>query len=110
MSRGVALKAQGDGAGELAEYGRAIEIREKLRAQLGEQFPPEMAYNLGKTYMNRGAALISHGDVVRALTDYGLATAMLEKLREQLGERFSLEMANSLAKASSKPSDLLLRE
>jgi hypothetical protein len=83
MGRGVAKQdAPGHGGlAAIADYDRAISIREELRRALGEDWPVPWCNDLATAYMNRGNAkwgAPGHGGLA-AIADYDRAIAMMEQ-------------------------------
>jgi hypothetical protein len=101
MNRGVAKEeAPGHGpAAAIADYDRAIALREALREALGDDWPLPWRDGLAGAYMNRGNAKRSapgHGSAV-AIADFDRAIALREGLREALGDDWPFPWRNELA-------------
>ncbi|QXP89633.1 tetratricopeptide repeat protein [Methylococcus capsulatus] len=76
MNRGVVLRSLNRPAEALAEYDRAIGLREDLRARLGVEWPPDWAKSLANTYENRSIAFKSLGRMDEAEKDLQRAEAL----------------------------------
>ena len=85
--RGGVLSHAGDFPGALVDYGRAIDIQERLREQLGDAWSLDMASELATDDLGRGNVLASAGDRSGALDAYGRCIEILERLHAQLGEQ-----------------------
>ena len=91
MNRGYAKRsAPGHGPGAaIADYDRAIEIRQALRDALGEDWPVPWRNDLASAFMNRGVAKRSapgHGPGA-AIADYDRAIPLWEALERDLGSQ-----------------------
>ena len=93
MNKGVALDSLGRLNEAVAEYDKAIAIREDL---VFEQKRDELANDLAMAYMNKGVALDSLGRLNEAVAEYDKAIAILEDL---VNEQKRDELANDLAMA-----------
>jgi tetratricopeptide (TPR) repeat protein len=101
MNRGNAKQdAPGHGVvAAIADFDRAIALREELRRALGEDWPEPWRNDLANAYMNRGNAkqyAPGHG-VVAAIADYNRAIKLMEELGAALGESWPAEWCNNLA-------------
>ncbi|MFO1419572.1 MAG: SAM domain-containing protein [Candidatus Competibacteraceae bacterium] len=103
QNRGVTRGAGGDLAGALADYDRAIELREGLRTRLEArgEWPPAWANDLAGAHQNRGNARGDGGDRAGARADYDRAIELMEGLRTRLEARgeWPPAWANDLAMA-----------
>ena len=84
-NRGVTRRKAGDSDLAIEDYGRAIELRETIRAILEPQgqWPPAWKNNLASAYVNRGVAQKSE-NVEEAIADFGRAIDLRENLRAEL--------------------------
>jgi len=82
----------GDMPGAVAQYGQAIEIRERLVYQEGQR---ELANDLAKCYLNKAVSLWALGDNWGAVALYEKAIEIRERLVNQEGRR---ELAHDLAR------------
>jgi tetratricopeptide (TPR) repeat protein len=103
VNRGNARQvAPGHGAlAAIADYDRAIALREELRAALGEGWPVPWRNDLARAYVNRGNArqvAPGHG-ALAAVADYDRAIALQEELRAALGKGWPVPWRNDLARA-----------
>ena len=97
---GLALFAsQQDYATALAAFDNAIALGNKLREQLGTQWPHELQHDLAAAYVRRGGALLEMQDYTRAVADSDVAITLGERVRVELGERWPLEWHATLATA-----------
>ena len=103
MNRGVAKQsAPGFGPGAaIADYDRAITLREALQATLGEEWPVPWRNDLANAYMNRGVAKESAPGFGpgAAIADYDRAITLMEALQATLGEQWPVPWRNDLAGA-----------
>lgn len=69
----------------LADYDRAIELMEALRArlELRGEWPPNRANDLAVAYMNRGIARKQAGDLVGAIKDWDSAAVIFRQQVEK---------------------------
>ncbi|MCY7346482.1 MAG: tetratricopeptide repeat protein, partial [Pyrinomonadaceae bacterium] len=93
MNKGVALYSQGALTEAIAEYDKAIEIRERL---VNDENRGELSNELAAAYMNKGVALVSQGALIEAIAEYDRAIAIRERLVNQENRG---ELANDLAAA-----------
>jgi hypothetical protein len=105
MSRGNAKQdAPGHGAAAaIQDYDAAIAINERLRAELGADWPVPWRNDLAKAYINRGNAkpdAPGHG-AAAAIQDYDAAIAIMERLRTELGADWPVPWRNDLAASLS---------
>ena len=101
MNRSVAKQsAPGHGpVAAIADYDRAIELRQALRDALGDDWPIPWRNGLANAFMNRGNAKQSapgHGPVA-AIADYDRAIELREALRDALGDDWPPPWRNDLA-------------
>ena len=87
MNRGNARGDGGDLAGALADYDRAIALREGLRTRLEArgEWPPAWANDLAAAHMNRGNAREQAGDLTDAIGDWEAAAMIYRQRVEQSG-------------------------
>jgi tetratricopeptide (TPR) repeat protein len=83
----------------MADYTYAIDLREKLRAQLGEAWSAPLQNDLASAYNNRGNAHWNQGALEAAIADYDRAIDLREGLRAQWGDAWSAPLQNDLAMA-----------
>jgi tetratricopeptide (TPR) repeat protein len=101
MNRGSAHKDQGVLVDAIADFNRAIDLREALRERLGEGWSAPLQNDLARAYMNRGEAYRNQWALVEAIADFNRAIDLGEGLRGQLGEAWSAPLQNDLAMAYS---------
>ncbi|MDS4021651.1 MAG: hypothetical protein RKR03_14300, partial [Candidatus Competibacter sp.] len=77
MNRGVTRADSQDLSGALADCGKAIELMEPLRRQLGTEWPPAWANDLARAYVNRGLTRADSQDLSGALADCGKAIELM---------------------------------
>jgi tetratricopeptide (TPR) repeat protein len=102
-NRGVTKQsAPGHGpAAAIADYDRAIELRQALRDALGDDWPVPWRNDLAGAFMNRGAAKLAapgHGPAA-AIADFDRAIELRQALRDALGDDWPVPCRNDLADA-----------
>ena len=103
MNRGVAKQAAPahGPAAAIADYDRAIELRQALRDELGDDWPIPWRNDLASAFMNRGVArqvAPGHGPAA-AIADYDRAIELMLALRDALGDDWPIPWRNDLANA-----------
>ena len=101
INRGNAKQdAPGHGAAAaIQDYDAAIAIMERLRTELGADWPVPWRNDLAAAYINRGVAKRAapgHG-AAAAIQDYDAAIAIRERLRAELGADWPVPWRNDLA-------------
>jgi len=81
----------------LASYRAAINILQRLRDEVNEQFQPEWEHNLAHTYMNRGNLHQWLNHTNEAAEDYQTAITILQQLQDAMGVQFAPEWKNNSA-------------
>ncbi len=103
MNRGVAKQsAPGFGAAAaIADYDRAIALREALRDTMGADWPIPWRNDLAGAFVNRGNAKQDTPGfgAAAAIADYDRAVALMETLRDSLGADWPIPWRNDLANA-----------
>ena len=87
-----------DGGGAAADAGRSIDLLERQRARLGDQWPPRSAVTLASCYVLRGAAQSLASSRARPST-IRPAADILAGLRERLADQWTPGLAVELANA-----------
>jgi tetratricopeptide (TPR) repeat protein len=112
MNRGILLaRDPNNTAAALSDYQDAVEIRQRLRDEMGKQFPHVWRNDLAKAQVNRGNLLSDDPDnTAAALSDYQDAVEIRQQLRKKMGEQFPPAWKNVLAQALMKRGLLLARD
>ena len=85
----------------IADYDCAIELRQALRDDLGDNWPIPWRNDLANAFVNRGNAKQSapgHGPAA-AIADYDRAIELMQALRDDIGDNWPIPWRNDLAAA-----------